>query len=218
VPLGEVGQGVHAVPQALRLLAGTQIPLQGFFPIGQFPSHGVASSTQPSPHGFLPAGQETPHLVPSQVAIPPVTVGHSVQLRPQVSGEVLSTQAPLQRCCAAGQLGSLAGAAASSPVPVGAGASSEVAPPIGVVVPGEVVGGRPPDGSSRGCAQPAAETATRTASAVAAGVGSHGIKEGRGGGRCMQLASARGVESGLHGQPPASPVDDAMLHDFRRGA
>jgi hypothetical protein len=81
--LGETGQVTHAVPQALTLVASTQMPLQGFLPAGHFPSQAAASSTQASTQGFFPDGHSMPHLVPSHVLVPPVTPGHSTHAVPQ---------------------------------------------------------------------------------------------------------------------------------------
>jgi hypothetical protein len=83
LPLAETGQVTQAVPQALMLVASTQMPLHGFLPSGHFPSHAVLSSTQESTHGFFPVGQRMLHLIPSHVELPPLTVGQGAQAAPQ---------------------------------------------------------------------------------------------------------------------------------------
>ena len=88
-PSGDDGQGEQEEPQALRLVASTQMPLHRFLPAGQAPSQGFPSGTQLSRQAFWPAGQETPQRVPSQVAVPPVMVGQGWQETPHVSGDVL---------------------------------------------------------------------------------------------------------------------------------
>jgi hypothetical protein len=83
-PLGDVGQGMQAVPHALKLLASTQSPPpHGFVLGGHVPSHGAPSGTHLSRHSFDPIGQKAPHFVPSQVAVPPATGGQGEQPRPQ---------------------------------------------------------------------------------------------------------------------------------------
>jgi hypothetical protein len=83
-PLGDVGQGMHVGPQALRLFESTQRPPpQRFMFGGHFPSHADASGTHLSTQGLLPAGQEAPHRVPSQVGEPPATPGHGEHETPQ---------------------------------------------------------------------------------------------------------------------------------------
>ena len=74
MPFGDVGQGTHALPQAMMLVASTQIPPHAFLPAGQ-PSQTASIGTHLSMHGFCPAGQVTPHFRPSQVAVPPAMPG-----------------------------------------------------------------------------------------------------------------------------------------------
>jgi hypothetical protein len=98
LPLGEVGQTVHADPQAVVLVVSTQRPLQGFFPIGQVPPQGSSTPMHwpRAAQTFFPSGQATPHLTPSQVELPPVAVGQGSQAMPQLFGNLLSTQVPPQ--------------------------------------------------------------------------------------------------------------------------
>jgi hypothetical protein len=131
-PLGDEGQGLHAVPQALRLLGSTQIPPHGFFPMGQVSSQAAASATQASLQGRFPAGQVTPHIFPSQVAVPSVIFGQGSHDWPQPSGEVSSMHMPLQMCLPVGQRPSspgLVGSPAPLPPPVEAGPSCDFDPP-----------------------------------------------------------------------------------------
>jgi hypothetical protein len=88
----------HAGPQALTLLASTQMSLHGFFPAGQSPPPQTAlSSMQVSIQGFLPSGHCTPHLFPSHVLDPPINVGHGTHALPQWAGSLLLTQPSPQR-------------------------------------------------------------------------------------------------------------------------
>jgi hypothetical protein len=103
--LGEVGQGAHADPQKFVLLASTQMLLQRFCPVGQVPSHGAVFATHATWQVTWSAGQVTPHLVPSQVVVPPLMFGQASQEKPQVLGELLSTQLPLHLCWPDGQSG-----------------------------------------------------------------------------------------------------------------
>jgi hypothetical protein len=95
-PLGEVGQVTQAVPHVLTLARSTQMPLQGFCPSGHFSSHATLSATHLSMQGFCPAGHWTPHLTPSHVASPPMIPVQGLQATPQLMGNLLSTQVPLQ--------------------------------------------------------------------------------------------------------------------------
>jgi hypothetical protein len=97
LPFGEFGQTVQDFPQAVGLVAGTQIPAQGFFPAGQVGSHAPAVSAQALPHGLLPVGHLIAQAPLSQVAIPSWMVGQGSQALPQVRGSLLSTQPLLQR-------------------------------------------------------------------------------------------------------------------------
>jgi hypothetical protein len=105
LPLGEVGQGAHADPQKFVLLASTQMLLQRFCPVGQVPPHGAVFAMHATWQATWPSGQVTPHLVPSQVVVPPLMFGQGSQEKPQVLGELLSTQVPLHLCWPDGQSG-----------------------------------------------------------------------------------------------------------------
>jgi hypothetical protein len=134
VPLGEVGQGVQLGPQAVRLLASTQMPPHLLVPGGQL-SQKAASSTQDVKHGFFPAGQDTEHLIPSHMAAPPSILGQGSQATPQLSVELFEAHMPLQLWLPAGQPvppppGS------EPPVPAcGPSATAPPLPPCGMLAP-----------------------------------------------------------------------------------
>jgi hypothetical protein len=55
--------------------------------------HEALLAMQAPAHSFIPDGQAPPHVVPSQVAVPPVGIGHAAQEVPQPAVLVLATQA-----------------------------------------------------------------------------------------------------------------------------
>jgi hypothetical protein len=115
--LGDTGQVTQAVPHALTLVESTQIPLQGFWVPGQWPSQAAASSTQPLMHGFFPAGHSTPHLMPSQTALPSVRPGQGTHAVPQWSASLLLTHVPLHLWEPVGHPGSVTMPSASGDEP-----------------------------------------------------------------------------------------------------
>jgi hypothetical protein len=77
-------QGMQPVPQLLRSVSATQLPLQSCLPAGHWPLHACAVGTQAPAQIFVPSGHWLPHFVPSQVALPPLGTSHGVQAVPQL--------------------------------------------------------------------------------------------------------------------------------------
>ena len=100
LPFEEVGQTRQAAPHEVVAVAGTQMPPQRFFPLGQAAvtaSHRSIIEMQLSPQGWKPEAHLTEQRPLSQVGSPPLIAGQESQELPQVRGSVLSTQTPLQR-------------------------------------------------------------------------------------------------------------------------
>ena len=85
-------QGVQDIPQLAVSLSETQLPPQSCVPVGHAPSQDLSSPMQAPLQSFIFAGQTAPHFVPSQVADPPLGIGHGEQPVPQVMGSVLLAQ------------------------------------------------------------------------------------------------------------------------------
>jgi hypothetical protein len=102
-PIAGVGQGRQDLPHELTAISDTQLLAQLCVPAGQTPAQASASPMHVPTHSFFPAGQAAPQAVPSQVALPPMGAGQGVQETPQLAGDLLSAQTPLQVCVPAGQ-------------------------------------------------------------------------------------------------------------------
>jgi hypothetical protein len=92
LPPAGAEQGMQEVPQLLTFVSDTQLLLQLCLPAGHCPSHGLSTPMQAPRQSLVPFGQDEPQLIPSQVADPPVGVGHAVQETPQVATLLSSTQ------------------------------------------------------------------------------------------------------------------------------
>jgi hypothetical protein len=108
---GGAGQGVQEVlPQLSIEVLITQTPEQTWrvtshvaathwsplAPPQVVVAAGVGQATHAPPQARWPLGQVMPQVVPLQVAVPPVAVGHGVHEVPQVATLVLETQLPEQ--------------------------------------------------------------------------------------------------------------------------
>jgi hypothetical protein len=88
--------GVHALPQELVLLSGTQTLLQLWVPGAQLPSQAAVRSMQTPRQRLLPLGHCPPQLPAAQVAVPPLGIGQGSHEEPQLSVLESLTQVPPQ--------------------------------------------------------------------------------------------------------------------------